>query len=667
MFNTLLKFGAPFDFTSDAYWIEPSKSYKRTKEHAAIMKVKIRLSNEPLLSFIAAQTVALHKQVLFFDSEFLIEAEQMEPLLRDRLEQVQRCIPRNDHVATQRFILFAEEAYHTEFRDYLMDGNKRILTTWLVRDLNAFTAKQSSRLFPNLKIADPVDFHDLVRIALPEELVPSFTKIINYIMAFDSTIPNTSVYCNVLLQCFNCLHNKVDIADALKAAWLVSYNSVILEDVFGLVLSNFRELLADHRDQFPFLNHAFISLYFNYLDDKTENGISNYDNHLIFETFKEHILPRADALDPYNAFNSVANYINRSHFNLRKVAIDQIVHGYEAFQDIIKSTDEKASSLLHPTLSNDIPIDSLLELKEKLHHLVYLPLDALTTDFSEKDLLLVDELKDIEEKAKTYAHDPLANIDALNALSTDKKILLDAQDQSAASYLDSIKGLKDSYLEITTKHNHKYAAVTDDQAALLQNEVETFRGLLHDAESQIELLTQSKRELTEQLKKQTQTTVVQAPKCDVTFDDLIDFLDKKNPCLAIVQLIVAKRPWVKISDSLLKSLADISLFSRPAELARYLLKLTSEPFIESFQSRGSLGAFEYFSKSTLTFKESETTMKADSLRRQREFYFQGKKILCEPHLKISINNTEQHQLRIHFSINDGNLYLGYIGRHLPIA
>lgn len=53
--------------------------------------------------------------------------------------------------------------------------------------------------------------------------------------------------------------------------------------------------------------------------------------------------------------------------------------------------------------------------------------------------------------------------------------------------------------------------------------------------------------------------------------------------------------------------------------------------------------------------------------KNRHFYFNGKKKTCLYHLRIGVNCTEQHMIRIYFTIEDGKVLIGDVNKHLPSA
>lgn len=666
MLSTLALFGHPFDCTHDHYWIEPSKSFKRDKtSKLTIDKTKV-LSPDSLKRLFLLTLKTLHPAIKIFETE-LKQALEIASIDLDHFfkvwcmekeNQAQLVEAKKSPKLFQRYVNFHLDQYHEEFYTYLETANPRIMQTWIFTGLSAFCTKHSARLFPDINRGDPVDFYDLAKRILPENQLSSFMKLIDHLMAREDYVAFVSVYANALLCVFDCLNNNNDVKQAVIIAWQIAYNT-FMDEIFGLVLYHFRDLV-NNRSLFPYLNPSMFDFFFKYLDAQTEHGISMYDYHMVFETFSQSILPKAIELEPYQAFTDISNFIHRANVDTHAIAVNQLHSLIDNFESVVAGLNSKKIQLTRPFTSSNVSAPDLSALSQKLSFLVYHPVKQLAEEYGLSSSDTAAKIKEINDLAIELAANPLDNIAKLNELSQQKLELESKLEIAANAYLKDVEKYVSSHNQIIEDHNIRHNPKDDNN-----QEIEVLQGLLSDASHTIDELTRDKKVLTEQLGKAQLAPKQNDKVTHHSLDRIIAILESKNPIVVIVEELVSSRPWVKISDKLIKSLYAVSGFSRPAELARQLDKLTSREFLDAIEGKGSLGAFDFFTKSALSFKESETTMSSPSLRRQREFLFAGAKILCEPHLRIGINNSEQEQLRIHFSISDGIIYLGYIGRHLP--
>lgn len=679
MFNILLQFGMPFDCTSNPYWIEPSSSLKRDK---TIQKVlKFRLSKIPVSSYADLIKIKVESSLLpgteIFNTDVAIPDIVIDQIIEEKNHQLEMVRLHKSPSAVDRFFWFFEDAYHIEFENYLIQANPRILTTWFVKRFNDYTTKHCPRLFPTLETGQAIDFEKMVLESLPKERAQQLLILTNYIMSYEEHLPNTMAFCNVMLCAFICLDKDEYIAETMVALWLVSYNSIVLRDLFGLVLYHFKDKLPDYLNQFPFLSGAFLQFYFDYLDTVEEGaGITNYERHLVFNLFTSHVVPQAlKKPDAFEAYLSIKAFIERIDFNANTHVISKLQEALNGIQEDVLS---QQLSTKHKGLATFISADKNLSLAIEYKDTPYAEVVRLNTQINNLIISVFYKYTDvfqaciddvnvqlitIDEQSKTLASNPLDNINELQKLAEERAEYQLLQKTNKQQFTSRVEQLVDELYSLISTHNHKHQKRDDP----LIEENYQLKSLLTDAELQIATLTQEQKELSDKLlKAQLKPDIATEPTpCGIQFDDMVTVLESKTPIVDIVTLIANKRPWVKISDKLIKSLSDIKSFARTGELARYLITLTSPEFISAYNNQGSAGAFSFFSKTTLSFQESETTMAASNLRAQREFTFSGKKHLCVPHLKIGINNTQQQQLRIHFKLEgETDVYIGYIGRHL---
>lgn len=114
-----------------------------------------------------------------------------------------------------------------------------------------------------------------------------------------------------------------------------------------------------------------------------------------------------------------------------------------------------------------------------------------------------------------------------------------------------------------------------------------------------------------------------------------------------------------------EKLDDVS--TRGGRLLKLLIKLGSE-YYETLAGKGDSEARHVFSPSEYSACESET-VRSGGLGRLREFYYNGKQICMEQHLKIGVAADTSKTLRCYFAwlAEERRLVIGYCGEHLPVS
>lgn len=121
---------------------------------------------------------------------------------------------------------------------------------------------------------------------------------------------------------------------------------------------------------------------------------------------------------------------------------------------------------------------------------------------------------------------------------------------------------------------------------------------------------------------------------------------------------------IVMSDRAIKSMSNIKHFKNFSVLFNKLNTLVSDKFIETYTNKGSIGAFNFLSKNELSFQESH----AVKCKNTRSIKFKNYgNVDCKAHLKIGVDNSEQHMLRVYFAVINKKIYVGDVCRHLPTS
>lgn len=665
MFSPLILFGQPFDCTTPHYWLEPSKSYKPGKIEKKVLETTKNVSSDMCESFMMFILKGMASEFEIFDTSLkeviLLGGNELDTFysgMGEERDHQLSILRKRSPKALERFLTFNNTAYHQEFKSYILDSNQRISHTWIFKDLSAFVNRNKARLLPDEDLTQQHDIDVLIRKLLPEHQWPIVNKFLCMLSARRDRM--TDLNCvPILLFIFDCLNRKIEVQHAVIALWQMSYLT-LFEEFFALVLYYFQDVIQD-KAMFPFLNRGVLQACFDYLSSEDDCEVSQHDNQVLFIPFRDFVLEDAIESDPYIAFTKVSDFLHRASTELHALQINKMLSFFDDFEISLKQLGVNGIQLPRPNLSAEVPLAAIYNFKVSVANGIYEPFTEL---LKEKRALIQqyeEKLAELNDRASVLAAKPLDNIEELNGLAKEKKAL----EEQNKSVEDHLRAQSEAFylhaFQLIEAHNKQFETPHDQSA----EEIEVLHGLLSDAQHQLQELQQDKKVLAEQLSKAQQVTQKSPSVATDCLEHLVSILEAKNPIRVVIDEVLKRRPWVKVSDKLLKSLDAVAGFSRPAELARQLERLTSKEFLGVVSTKGSVGAFDFFTKQALSFKESETTMSSQVMRRQREFMFNGKKLMCEPHLKLGINNTEQEQLRIHFAIEDGAIYIGYIGRHLP--
>lgn len=201
----------------------------------------------------------------------------------------------------------------------------------------------------------------------------------------------------------------------------------------------------------------------------------------------------------------------------------------------------------------------------------------------------------------------------------------------------------------------------EEHVELLESELEsvksnfdTIKGELKNTKAELQLIN-------------SQPKIIDSPKqsSSVSLDDIRPLLTTGENIGDILQLLIKMSgDHIVLGDNCLKELAS-SNFGRTGVFFDKLSVLLSKDFINTFTNKGSLACFNYFTKTELAFKESKSTL--NNKECSRTFKFNKKPVDCTYHLRFGVNSTEQHMLRVYFTIENNQLFIGSITKHLETS
>ncbi len=673
MYNGLLALGTPFDPTTNAYWIEPSQSFKRSKTDRSLINKSV-LSRLDMPEGIQTYYKASRESRYFIGQRLIDICSGVDELAIE--DKTVACIKKRfdlyaskkDTESRRRYSLFNMPIIHDEIITYVSQWSKRLESTWFYKVMLDYMRNR------DVQIDSEQNCLSLLK-GLPPILQGSARAIIDFIQFRCSHgLLDLPAYWEYIPYIFDDLYNGRNVKEVFKISWLISYlgQPAGLEDIFCFIAYNFKSIFIQNEELFPYVNYPVFEHYFAILDGKDVHGVSNYDNYLVFQFFTDNfktlvsqheqmfIIDTELKSTALGSIDFAMHFCAKNAFVINKAVTDSINQIVENFKAQLASFNYSKVELKQPLLTGGIDNFRLIQLKNYIYS-ISINLGFESSNFNPDQYILAEN--ELNEKAKQYAVDPLNYINELNALAAEKLGIQEDLKSHQSEFLQEVEKAVCEYNEFVQHYND---SLVEKKSQNLE-EVETLKGLLSDSEYRLsEALRNNKLILQDSSKELSKAyAAINSIKQNDPVSNLISIIECENILVEIVNQITSSRPWVKISNRLIKDLEDINCFSKPAELAKALGTLTSKEFIDAYSSGGSAAAFNYFSKTALAFKESESTMSNHSLRKRREFMFADKKVVCEPHIRIGVNNTEQQQLRVHFSIEGEEIYIGYIGRHLP--
>ncbi len=665
MYSPITIFGLPFNPSLDMYWVEPSSTIPTDiKNNFKMFKKVVNQCCKhgyPLSDFLPP----IEPSQVAYDyfgadmSQFPHLGDAQSELMNFYTEHLQHQLDRATKPKDlERIVLGHFGLYYSEFTFYAQSNKQRYKSLWFYKTLKEFTAKQWSYLQTSHQLPECTPA-ELVDLLIPEH-AHAFDDLCHFMTDYGVRYPEHED--SKHLACiFIALHEQRDVPQAVLAAWLLALKTA--DEIYLAILSEFAEaikLKAGH------LVNLKIFLPFHTAIHTDGFAGSMYDN---FVKLEPALCALQEIFDDTRRSNKLVylqllQVLHEPRLDPEQTVIDSVNECAFGFARRYQLNRDQIASI---SKAHRVPISNLLVLMTKvgaIFHRASFRQIIPTEDECRNAQLRIDDIhKESVELAKT----PLENLTKLQALKQELDELQARQIERQQLIRDSIEQAISNYNSLINGAIEQFDSSSEEREKTeLQSRLDAAHHEMDALLRDIDLLTQKTEK---PLSSQSISDSAISPKPDYSLDDAIFVLGEKNPLVAFVTLLASKRPWVILSTSLIKQLNEIKGFSRIPDFMTHLDKLTSSAFIETHQQKGSEGTFSFFTKIQLSFKESVTTMSNAEYRAQREFTFiEGgteKRLTCEPHLRIGVSNKEQEQLRVHFVIEDGRLYLGYIGRHLP--
>lgn len=675
-----VEFGVPFDLGNDSFWEASSPSHLKGigKELKGLFT---GFNDYEICEFLKEQRSRTSE--IFLNGTSKVESEICEHFyayIESNCTFLEDFILKNKNKkAVKRYCYFRFSRYHLEFDLYIKEKQPRVTSTWFYKYCKQYIDKCFKKYGDNFyNIGESYQLHEGTTF-LTEEKISELESLKQYMFYrhYNHSVEGLQLPL-VVTMVFKCLSERQNVKESIIALWCICYMNKEQFDLFPYVLYLFSDVYKDHKSEFPYLNHALLDNLFKLLDAHNENSVINrYQSIVVLGTFMDYAIKQnfkdVDGVSSFIRIKSLANSIN---LKVNSIVVSRLIKAFDYARDLIQTFSLDLAPVVNEFIINKGYMSSLPVIETLSHNDAILieseVMKTVVADMTvnlEPSLELIAEqtfgIDSIQDESLELAKNPLDNISRLQELASLR-----------VSHFENIKASTEKVSEVLISCINRYESIIKKYSAKSVPQANPLTKQVRELEDNLELATlendrlNSEKQALEARLTKALTNQYTAPiviEKELSFENLINVMESKSLINDIVTLILNSRPWVVPSDRLLKQLSDIKSFARPAELAKQLITLTSPEFIKDYSENGSAAAFKYFSKSALSFKESETTMSVSQLRRQREFPFHGQSICCEAHLRIGINNTEQEQLRIHFKIEKGNVYLGYIGRHLPIS
>jgi hypothetical protein len=200
----------------------------------------------------------------------------------------------------------------------------------------------------------------------------------------------------------------------------------------------------------------------------------------------------------------------------------------------------------------------------------------------------------------------------------------------------------------------------DDEMERLHTELDTVR-------QEVERLKAENSSLNVALSHATQPTVKTSGDDETAFSDLASRLLQSEPTMMdVIEYLEIKYPHVVVLDSAWESAKTCAyrnlrkaseMFNRLC--GTYFEQVTSG--MPDTKARAILGT-------AYRANESDTTKSIERLRRMREFKMPNGEIkFFEKHITLGVRRNGELCIQLYFLIENGCLYIGYVGEHLPTS
>jgi|GEM_PF-6795874 len=681
-----LNLGFPFNPADASYHVTPRSDFKPRPAVKSVLKNgSIRSLNLPLAlgSLVAGLIKAAPHEFPRFVSGNSVIGNPEQQVLGEMLQRwvsyllESKCVRESK---LQNTALLISGLHQEVADDHFTKNPSSINEHWL------------SRMVVNLEESLARDFGDC-ELNTNEPLAKfltqySFIRSSMWLSAIDEAGLSDS-YKNMITMAVAAAQSDNVSIDIVKALWLQSF---ILNDPIPFVMALSGYHISLNEEDLPFLAYEALDNYHRFLSDSDPSGMTNFDYILhvgsALDVCAAITRPRLGThsmiRDGWNRLFQLKGFtetIDVKHIHASSV-IGSITHEVRAARMLFERQGEPSQEIKDDlfnvlnqiqqltskiTISGQLDMTRLVEIGNEL---------VLATESAESLVVKCDTLFDEFNSLTEELASQRSDVDLLDDESFDKlaKLRHDAKqtkDQLATSkkeceraclaLLKLYSALQDEFTRITE------SPAIDEPSKSLEDEVLTLQEELDTRNLEFKQLQARLFQL------EKATTTSNAVSSELNREDALpyglveDFMNSSQSLVDVAKLLNAHfKDRLRISPTAWKSMESNKTFCRNAVFFEKMRKLLSADFMRSYIKKGSLGAFEYFTKTELAFRESDTTM--SSIPETRQFMFDDNiERECSYHLRIGTSGTRQHMLRIYFTIEDEVIYIGEVTPHLPVS
>lgn len=481
------------------------------------------------------------------------------------------------------------------------------------------------------------------------------------------------------------IENKIQLKNSILALWTISR---MLNDE-----RLFMAVYATHKDSFdksayPFLNFTILDAAESAYNEIGADGVTPMEdrfNHVFLSAVSS--IYNSNMSTPDKVANLKLEINKECYDDLGKPDIGAMVkqnsEGYDkvkaSLSSILGDTNPTYKSFIKQgrdfvnnlSLLNSVQPDyaTCVNISERVNNTFMGLVEFLeenTTEFiaNEKSILALNS------EAKLLGEDPLNNLDKLFELKVElqhgeekQKSLRDKVPNVVGSHLVYITATTEALLNLLQSVQGKEVNLKYGHAARLEDEVKALEAELESAYYEI---GHQKQKITTLNAKLSHTNrEVEAPEPVDLSPEILSILENKSDIATIFTVVNKLNPGkMLLSSKAIKSIKTIKQFKNFALLFNKLSILVSDDFTTAYSTEGSVKAFSFLSRNELAFQESESVKK----KKIRSYKFDDYGELdCKAHIKVGIDNSEQHMLRVYFTIQNGKVLIGEVTRHLPCS
>jgi hypothetical protein len=217
-------------------------------------------------------------------------------------------------------------------------------------------------------------------------------------------------------------------------------------------------------------------------------------------------------------------------------------------------------------------------------------------------------------------------------------------------------------LEQAAEEQNQWVKLLEDTNTNLEHDVQQLRLDLDERDDELSKERRTVNALKEQLRNSGAHTST------IDGEQLLLMLSRSDvpephECL---ELIDGDR--CEVLDSAKRSAKESNQFVKGRQLLDLLIRLVTQ-YRTVLLEKGDVEARNVFGKNEFAAKESETVMGNSTLRRAREFEYQGVPLEMFRHLKIGVADDLMKTIRVYFHWDNQRkkIIIGYCGKHLPVS